>query len=111
MESGVVIEARAVSADLLREPLRESLCRFLEESSLSSKGFGRVVEQGSEETARSRDNSAGSRSIWQMQTEASTLNNGVGSCCSAAESLKASQLPEVLHEGIWCFPMRFRDCM
>lgn len=53
-------EALAVSTDLLRdEPLRDTRCRFLEEWSLSSKGFGRV-EQGSEETARSRDNSAGS---------------------------------------------------
>jgi hypothetical protein len=54
-----MIEALAVSTDLLRDPPRDTRCRFLEEASLSSNGFGRV-EQGSEEAARSRDNSAGS---------------------------------------------------
>lgn len=56
MDSGVTMEVLAVSTDLLRELPRATLCRFLEEASLSSKGFGRV-EQGSEEAARSRDNS------------------------------------------------------
>jgi len=67
IESGEISDALAVSTDLLRdEPLRDTRCRFLEECSLSSNGFGRV-EQGSEETARSRDNSAGSWSIWQVR--------------------------------------------
>lgn len=64
MESGVVSKADAVSTDLLREPPRDTLWRFLEEGPLSSKGLGRV-EQGSEDAARSRDNGAGSGSIWQ----------------------------------------------
>jgi hypothetical protein len=64
MESGGVSKAEAVSTDLLREPPRDTLWRFLEEGPLSSKGLGRV-EQGSEEAARSRDNGAGSGSIWQ----------------------------------------------
>lgn len=42
-----------VSTDELLEPEREVLRRFREEESPSSKGLGRV-EQGSEETARSR---------------------------------------------------------
>jgi hypothetical protein len=61
MGSGRISGGVAASTDLLLDPPRESLCLFLEDS--SSKGFGRV-EQGSEETARSRDNSAGSWSIW-----------------------------------------------
>jgi hypothetical protein len=52
-------EALAVSTDRLLEPPRDTLCRFLEVWLFSSKGLGRV-EQGSDETARSRDNSAGS---------------------------------------------------
>ena len=61
-------KALAVSTDLLLEPPRDTLCLFLEDWSLSSNGFGRV-EQGSEETARSRDNSAGSWSIWQKNAK------------------------------------------
>jgi hypothetical protein len=56
--TGGLGEERIVSTDRLRESLaRDVRRRFLEESSLSSKGFGRV-EQGSEETARSLDGSA-----------------------------------------------------
>lgn len=69
MDCAVLSEAVAVSTDLLREPLRDTLWRFLEECSLSSKGFDRV-EQGSEEAARSRGNSAALGSIWQMQRKA-----------------------------------------
>lgn len=69
MESGVVSIAAAVSADRLREPPREVRWRFLEDGPLlSSKGLGRV-EQGSEEAARSRDNVAGSGSIWPVGSE------------------------------------------
>lgn len=51
-------EAAAVSTDRLREALLRDVRRRLEGTLLSSKGFGRV-EQGSEETARSRlDSSA-----------------------------------------------------
>ena len=65
MEPGVVSMAVAVSTERLREPPREVRWRFLETGPLlSSKGLGRV-EQGSEEAARSRDNAAGSGSIWQ----------------------------------------------
>jgi hypothetical protein len=50
-------EEFTVSTDrLLEGPLSEVRRRFLEETSLSSKGFGRV-EQGSEETARSLESS------------------------------------------------------
>jgi len=63
-ESCVIVLTLAASTDLLREPPPEIRCRFLEELSSLSKGFGRV-EQGSEETARSRDNSTDSRSIWR----------------------------------------------
>lgn len=59
-----VSKSRVVSADLLRDFPRETRWRFLEEEEDSSKGLGRV-EQGSEEAARSRDNSAASWSIWQ----------------------------------------------
>jgi hypothetical protein len=62
-ERCVTVLTLAASTDLLREPPPEIRCRFLEECSSLSKGFGRV-EQGSEETARSRDNSTDSRSIW-----------------------------------------------
>jgi hypothetical protein len=75
MESGVTIEALAVSTDLLRDPPRDTRCRFLEEASLSSNGFGRV-EQGSEEAARSRDNSAGSWSIWQIHGASKEFEEG-----------------------------------
>jgi len=67
MRPWLVSEALAVSTDLLRDPPRDIRGRFLEEASLSSKGFGRV-EQGSEEAARSRDNSAGSWSIGQRHS-------------------------------------------
>lgn len=50
------------STDLLLEPELDTRCLFLEDCSPSSNGFGRV-EQGSEETARSRDDSSGSMSI------------------------------------------------
>ena len=82
-------ENLAVSTDLLLDPPRDTLCRFLEEWSLSSKGLRRV-EQGSEETARSRDNSAGSRSIWQ-ETRSKDIWGGVVKCgCPTAKSSKAS---------------------
>lgn len=84
------MEVLAVSADLLLEPPRDTLCRFLEEASLSSKGFGRV-EQGSEEAARSRDNSAGSWSIGQVNGGGQRVRRGSrNSGSSAEESLKAS---------------------
>jgi hypothetical protein len=60
----VAVLTLAASTDLLRDPPPEIRCRFLDECSSLSKGFGRV-EQGSEETARSRDNSTDSRSIWR----------------------------------------------
>ncbi len=63
-ESRTTVLALAASTDLLRELPLEIRCRFRADCSSSSKGFGRV-EQGSEETARSRDNSTDSRSIWQ----------------------------------------------
>lgn len=59
-----------VSTDRLRETLlREVRRRFRDEISLSSKGLGRV-EQGSEETARSRE-SSGCRApaIWLVQSK------------------------------------------
>jgi len=63
IESGTISEWLAVSTDLLRDPPRDTLWRFLEVCSVtSSKGFGRP-EQGSEEIARSR----GSSSIWQIR--------------------------------------------
>ena len=50
-------EESTISRDRLREaPVSEVRRRFREETSVSSKGFGRVV-QGSEETARSLDSS------------------------------------------------------
>ena len=61
IESGTISVSRAVSTDLLRDPPRDTRCRFREPCSVtSSKGFGRP-EQGSEEIARSREAS----SIWQ----------------------------------------------
>jgi len=42
--------------------LSETLCRFLGEDSPLSKGLGRV--DGSDETARSREGSLDSKSIW-----------------------------------------------
>jgi hypothetical protein len=66
MFSGVIGLVTA-STDLLREPLLETLCRFREECSSSSNGFGRVEQGSAEETARSRDSSAASRSIWQKR--------------------------------------------
>lgn len=65
----MMLESAAVSADLLREPLRDMRCRFREAVSLlSSKGYVRV--EGSEDAARSRDNSARSCSIWQRHGRA-----------------------------------------
>ena len=55
------------STDLLLDDPLETRCRFLEFPSSSSKGFG-LVEQGSEETARSRNNSGESRSIGRRQS-------------------------------------------
>lgn len=63
----VIVLTPAASTDLLREPPPDIRCRFLEECSSLSKGFGRV-EQGSEDTARSRDNSTDSRSIWRRDS-------------------------------------------
>jgi hypothetical protein len=63
-ESRTAAPTLAASTDLLRDPPLDIRCRFLEECTSSSKGFGRV-EQGSEETARSRVNSGDSTSIWQ----------------------------------------------
>lgn len=60
---GALSDSQTVSTDLLRDSSRETRCRFLEEG--SSKGLGRV-EQGSEETARSRESSAGVGSIWEV---------------------------------------------
>lgn len=57
-----------VSTDLLREPAWEVRRRFRAEISPSVKGFGRV-EQGSDETALSRDSEyLDSCSIWLAQT-------------------------------------------
>ena len=66
-ESCLAVLTLAASTDLLREPPLEIRCRFLAECSSSSNGFGRV-EQGSEETARSRDNSGDSSSIWHRHS-------------------------------------------
>lgn len=64
---GALSDSQTVSTDLLRDSSRETRCRFLEEG--SSKGLGRV-EQGSEETARSRESSAGVGSIWEVPKRA-----------------------------------------
>ena len=85
-----MMEGPAVSTDLLREPPRDVLCRFREKASLPLKGFGRV-EQGSEEAARSRDNSTGSWSIWQLTRSSKKVGD---SGCSAAERSEASKAPE-----------------
>lgn len=61
MESGTISESMAVSTDLLRDPLRDTLWRFLEAcSATSSKGFLRFEQEGSNEIARS----LGDSSIW-----------------------------------------------
>lgn len=61
-------DSPTVSTDPLRESPRDTRRRLREEFSSCSNGFARVDEQGSEETARSRDCSAGSWSIWQALT-------------------------------------------
>lgn len=67
MESGMISVTLAASADLLLEPPRETRWRFREKCpSSSSYGFG-LVEQGSEDAARSRDSSPGSWSIWGIR--------------------------------------------
>jgi hypothetical protein len=86
IESGTTSVSRPVSTDLLREPPRETRCRFRETCSVtSSKGFGRP-EQGSEEIARSR----GASSIWQIR-KATASGKNVSGDGSAAEELEAAQ--------------------
>lgn len=107
MDSGMS-EALAVSTDLLLEPPRDTLCRFLEDWSLLSKGFGRV-EQGSEETARSRDNSAGSWSIWQR-----TRSNEFVGCREVRllrnRKLKSFSIPQSMSYGeCIVFACRWRE--
>lgn len=61
IESGTVSESVEASADKLRDPPRDIRCRFREDcSALSSKGFLRFEQEGSNEIARSLDGS----SIW-----------------------------------------------
>lgn len=84
IESGSRSVSRAVSTDLLRDPPRETRCRFRETCSVtSSKGFGRP-EQGSEEIARSR----GASSIWQKR-KATASWSVVSSGRPAVEELKS----------------------
>jgi hypothetical protein len=86
IESGTTSVSRAVSTDLLRDPPRETRCRFRETCSVtSSKGFGRP-EQGSEEIARSR----GASSIWQVR-KAVASGEIVSGDSPAAEKLEADQ--------------------
>ncbi len=86
IESGTTAVSRAVSTDLLREPPRETRCRFRETCSVtSSKGFGRP-EQGSEEIARSR----GASSIWQRRKAIASEKIVSGDSLAAGE-LEAAQ--------------------
>jgi len=89
-------EALAVSTDLLLEPPCDTRCRFLEDWSASSNGLGRV-EQGSEETARSRDSSAGSWSIWQ-RTNATVGAGALGKLLCGAK-LKSFTFPQSMACG------------
>lgn len=63
-----------VSTDRLREPEREVRRRFRDESP-SSNGFG-LVEQGSAETARSRD--SGDLEAWSMGLASEGCSAGPG---------------------------------
>jgi hypothetical protein len=76
-ESCLIFLPLAASAERLREPPLETRWRFRADCSSWSKGFGRV-EQGSEETARLRDHSGGSRSIWPKHSAKPAVNKPNG---------------------------------